>query len=98
MLLGNWKNVDELEENLTLSELELIVDSARKREHRIMSFYAAFKGVDLDAEEKEENNRRVESERARRMAVNAGMSERDAGHMVEQRELAEFGVSFQVIE
>lgn len=66
LLLGTWKNIDELEESLTLEELHLVIDKAREKEHRMMKFYAAFKGVNLDEqtdtkERFEEIQRRAEA-------------------------------------
>lgn len=67
MLLGIWKNVEDLEESLNLEELEAIVLAARDREDRNNRFMAAIQGIDLDAGTKdtqskfEEVQRRVEA-------------------------------------
>lgn len=47
MLSGNWKNFEELEETITLSELEQIVLALRKKEHRQNKFAAALKNIDI---------------------------------------------------
>lgn len=52
MLLGNWKNFDELEENLSYPELVQMVKSLRESERRTQRFMAALKGIDLDKDEK----------------------------------------------
>lgn len=66
MLLGIWKNVEDLEESLNLKELETVVRAAREKEHRKNKFLAAINGIDLDANDKhkdkfEEIKRRVEA-------------------------------------
>jgi hypothetical protein len=53
-LQGQWKNFDEIEENLTLEELQAILGAARDKEYRGQKFTAALKGIDLD--EKMGNN------------------------------------------
>ena len=57
-MLGQWKNFEELEENLCVEELIVIINSIREKEHRERKFMAALQGVDLDEEEKEEYNPR----------------------------------------
>lgn len=68
LLLGTWKNIEELEDSLNLDELRSIIDAGREREHRHHKFMAAIKGIDLDAETNsntetkfDEIKRRVES-------------------------------------
>lgn len=46
--LGIWRNFDEIEENLTLDELNEILKAVRDKEHREFKFFAALKGIDLD--------------------------------------------------
>ncbi|UTN92294.1 tail assembly chaperone [Streptomyces phage Stigma] len=53
-LLGHWKNFEEIEDNLTLDELQAILEAARDKEYRGQKFAAALKGIDLD--EKTGNN------------------------------------------
>jgi hypothetical protein len=52
-LLGHWKNFDELEESLSINELDAILNSMREKEHREMKFMASLQGVDLDEAAKE---------------------------------------------
>lgn len=47
-MLGIWKNVEDLEESLSLPELQIILTASREKEHRHHKFLAALKGVDLD--------------------------------------------------
>lgn len=51
-LLGQWKNFEEIEENLSLDELQAILEASRDQEYRRQKFAAALKGVDLDAASK----------------------------------------------
>lgn len=48
MLLGIWDNIADLEEKLNLSELYIILDASRKKEHNRNKFLAALQGVDID--------------------------------------------------
>jgi hypothetical protein len=54
-LLGHWKNFDELEENLSLEELNALLEATRKKDYEDKKFMAAIQGVDLD-----ESNQEVE--------------------------------------
>jgi hypothetical protein len=47
-MLGIWKNFDEMEENLSLAELERLLESKRDQDFQNKKFAAALKGVDLD--------------------------------------------------
>lgn len=48
---GAWKNFEELEDNLTLAELDQILSSARQVQREQNKFIAALKGIDLDKNE-----------------------------------------------
>lgn len=50
-LLGHWKNFQELEDNLSLEELQATLDAIRKKEEREREFLAALNGVDLTTTE-----------------------------------------------
>lgn len=67
-MLGIWKNFQDIEESLSLPELEAIVTAARDKEMRHHRFMAALKGINLDEDEGvdkvEEMKRRLEAERA----------------------------------
>jgi hypothetical protein len=43
-----WKNFDELEENLSIQEVEVLLDASREQEYQKQKFAAALKGIDLD--------------------------------------------------
>lgn len=67
-MLGIWKNIEELEESLSIDELKAIVKASREKEHRANKFAAALKGINIDegsqntAKEKfEEVQRRVQA-------------------------------------
>jgi hypothetical protein len=48
MLLGIWKNIQELEDNVTLEEMQIILDAAREKDYQHQKFLAALKGINLD--------------------------------------------------
>jgi hypothetical protein len=77
MLLGIYKNVAELEEALTLPELELIVKSSRDKEHRLMRFYGFFKGVDIDEGNGQSAKERFEAVQRRAEAKLAGRTDEE---------------------
>jgi hypothetical protein len=45
---GAWKNFEDIEENLSLPEIEQILDASRRRDWDRNKFAAALKGVELD--------------------------------------------------
>lgn len=47
MLMGHWKNFEELEDSLSLEEIQVLLDAQRKAEFQKQKFAAALKGVDL---------------------------------------------------
>ena len=67
-MAGHWKNFDELESNLSIEELNAIVDAIRKKDYEEKKFLAALQGVDLEAQNGESedvlelNNSRVAKE------------------------------------
>lgn len=84
---GAWKNFDELEENLSLPELEQVLASAQKIEYENRKFAAALKGVDLD--ENIENSR-FDEIKARTDAELSGMSQ-------DEFEYSGLGIDVEVI-
>jgi translation initiation factor 1 (eIF-1/SUI1) len=48
MTIGAWKNIDELEEELSLVELSSIILAKRDNEHRLYKVILATVGVDMD--------------------------------------------------
>ena len=60
LLLGIWKNVEDLEESLSLPELQAILEASREKEHRQNKFMAALKGIDLDENDAEDSKKRFD--------------------------------------
>lgn len=85
MLLGIWKSVEELEENITLEELEKILDASREKQHQANKFAAALKGINLD----EDNNAKDRFDEVSRRA-----EARLSGKSTEELEFASFGIDF----
>lgn len=63
-----------MEDTLTLEELHLLIDAARKAEHRQHKFAAALKGIDIDEGRQDEGFDRVKQKVA---ADLAGKSEEE---------------------
>ena len=91
LLLGIWKNIEDLEECLSLPELNAILGAVRDREYRQNKFTAALKGVDLDKHSAEQNQERLEAIERRVQARLSGVSE-------EKLELNELGFDFEFEE
>ena len=47
MLLGNWRNIEEMEISLSLPELEQIIKMSRKVDELDKEFFAGINGVDI---------------------------------------------------
>lgn len=90
-MLGIWKNFDELEESLSLPELELLLNKARERREQEMRFTAGLQGVDLD--EGKVDEKRAEIER-RAQARIAGVDENG----IEAMEFADIGIEVLEID
>lgn len=97
LLIGTWKNIEDLEDHLTLEELELIVKSSREKEHRMMKFYAAFKGVDLDEGSKEEAAEVFARAQRRAEARLQGKTDEEINKHEEIASFAEFGIEFEEV-
>ena len=91
MLLGIWKNVEDLEESICLEELEAILSASRDREHRQNKFMAALKGIDIDKEIGGSAKDKVEEMKQRLAAKQAGKSE-------DHFEIEQFGLDVEVEE
>lgn len=46
-LLGNWKNYEELEEELSVDELLATLNAQRKSRYEDQKFFAMLQGIDL---------------------------------------------------
>lgn len=72
---GNWKNLIEVEEELTLEELELILTKSRDAEYDRQRFAAGLKGVNLDEVAAESQAESFDDVRRRADAKLSGKSE-----------------------
>lgn len=85
-LPGAWKNFDDIEDSLSLEELNLILETTRENKRRDQVFLAALQGVDLNKNENmEEKRKEIERRAAARLR---GVSE-------DQATFEEFGISFE---
>jgi hypothetical protein len=57
-LLGIWKDYNELEESLSLSEIMAIISSKRELDYQEKKFFAAIQGVDLEDSGNEERGQK----------------------------------------
>lgn len=91
LLIGPWKNVEEVEEALSLPEIIALLKEDAEQEFSRRKFMAALKGITLDdpAEDKaatfEEVKRRAAVKRA---AQRSGLTE-------EQVELMDIGIDYE---
>lgn len=83
---GAWKNFEEIEESLSLAELNQILDSYRKVRQEDRRFFAAIQGIDLDKSNGEHAD--FEEVKRRAEAKLRGMSE-------EELELSQVGISIE---
>lgn len=85
-MLGIWKNFDEMETNLTIAELETLLEAKREQEFQKNKFAAALKGIDLD--EPQSDTPSFEDIKRRAEAKAKGVSP-------ESLELAEIGIGIE---
>lgn len=86
-----WKNFDELEENLSIQEIEVLLDASREQEYQRQKFAAALKGIDLDEQTGKSGNDDTptfEDIKRRAEAKARGVTE-------EQLEFAEIGIAVE---
>lgn len=91
MLLGPWKNFEELEENINMDELNLIVKAGHEREHRHHKVLAALKGIDLDKGTEADHKTRFEKAQLRAQARIAGITEEEMEEQQQVQQLASWG-------
>lgn len=82
---GSWKSLDDLEENVTMNELERMLTAARDIEHQQRKFQAAMKGVNLDDNKSSKSTFEEIEERAKARA---------AGKSPEELSLEEVGIAY----
>jgi len=83
-----WKNFEELEENLTLQEVEILLDVYREQEYQKQKFAAALKGIDLD-----ENSGRKQGDAPTFEDIKRRAEAKNRGVTEEQLELADIGIA-----
>jgi len=82
-------NFDDLEENLSMPELMLILEHKRKAERTQRHFQAAIQGIDLDKNESNPVQERLDEVRRRASVKMLGENE------VQRQEYAELGFGFE---
>jgi hypothetical protein len=75
-ILGIWKDYDELEKSLSLAELLLTLEAKRDLDYQDKKFNAAIQGVDIDADNKQEEDP-WEAMKARVAAATSGIGTGD---------------------
>ena len=99
MLIGIWKNIEDLEDNLSLPELNAILGASRDREYRQNKFAASLKGIDLDKISAEQNQERFdEIERRAQAKLHAMRTGANVEHTEQRLELANFGFALEIEE
>lgn len=76
-LLGIWKNYDELERSISMSELMAILESRRELDYNEKKFLAAMQGVDLDETSGKKEEDPWEAMKARVAAKTSGIGNGD---------------------
>lgn len=100
MLLGLWKNIEDLEASISLDELHAIIDAARERRYHEMKFAAGLKGISLDDDEEEAETGEEALERLKRRAEArlSGKTEEEIENEVTRSTFADFGLDIEVEE
>jgi hypothetical protein len=99
MLLGIWKNIEDLEDSLNLQELNAILSASREQEYRSNKFAAALKGVDLDKHSAKENQERFdEIERRAHAKLHAMRTGANVEQTERRIELADLGFDLEIEE
>lgn len=92
MMTGSWKNFEELEEQLTLKELNKIVEAMREQEERYIRSIAIIMGAEIDDKEQEEESQQTARDRIKEnIRKKRGESDADAPIKNADRELGRFG-------
>lgn len=90
MLLGIYKSFEDLEESLTMDELNLILKAEQAKEDRLFRVLAAVNGVPWGGSEGSNETGEDAMERIKRqaLAIRTGKTE-------EQMEFEEIGIKFE---
>ena len=96
MLIGPWKSFEELEENVSLNELQLIVKAIYEQEHRAFRRAASLKGIQLDDEPASEDAQtRFERAQERANKRLSGMSDEEIARSDESAEFGQLGFALE---
>lgn len=98
MLLGIWKNIEDLENTINLEELNALIKAGRDRDMRHWKFQASLKGIDLDDgnDEEQETGQQILDRAKRRAALKAAgiTEEAEVNRKVDQMEIFDMGLDF----
>ena len=105
-VLGIWKNFDELESNICMSELMAILETTRELDYSEKKFLAAMQGVDLDEASGKQQEDPWEAMKARVAAQVSGIGNGDPNDILSlQGQKAQqygfgigMGLDYEVIE
>lgn len=86
---GAYKNFDDLEESLSLPELEVILKATRDRRHEEQRFQASLVGIEIEDNSSSDENGYAEVERRAQERIAAG-----SGIDLESVEWSEMGINF----
>lgn len=87
--VGAWKNFDEMEESISLPELNAMLLAIRKDQESERTFHAAINGIDLD-------KYKVDSIEEKKREIERRVAEKTLGfEAVERQELSGFGFDFE---
>lgn len=92
MLLGMFKSFEELEDSITLDELNLLLKAGAKKEERLHRVLAAVNGIKWDSDETNETGEEA-MERIKKQARAVAQ-----GKTLEELELEEIGIKIQTRE
>jgi len=88
---GAWKSIEEMEDCITIDELNVLLDAHREAEFQRQKFAAALKGVDLGERTSGASGSEKTFEDIRREAEQEILGE-NVGHLSEKADLAQFGI------
>lgn len=95
ILVGPWKNFEELEESINIDELNLILKAAHEREHRHTKVLAALKGIDIDKADSESAKSKFEKAQLRAQARIAGITEEEMEEQKQVQTLTSWGFKME---
>jgi len=90
MLLGIYKSFEELEDNLTLEEMNLILKASQEQRESDHRFLAAINGVKLD----EDGGSAADLFEEMQREVNLELASEQSGKSEEELDLEAFGIKF----